>query len=132
MQLIIFFAMIFLHIVDDYYLQGCLSNMKQKSFWEEHHPEDMYKDDFLIALVLHAFSWTFSIHIPIMYLLLKNNYTGKQLMIFATLFIVNVVIHSIVDHFKANKKTINLTTDQLIHIGQIFVSFVTYLWIGII
>jgi hypothetical protein len=31
--------MIFLHIVDDYYLQGILASMKQKEWWHKTAPE---------------------------------------------------------------------------------------------
>ena len=33
--LLILIGMFFLHIVDDYYLQGCLAQMKQQSWWEK-------------------------------------------------------------------------------------------------
>lgn len=32
--------MIFLHIVDDYYLQGILASMKQKEWWHKTAPEN--------------------------------------------------------------------------------------------
>lgn len=35
--------MIFLHIVDDYYLQGILASMKQKEWWHKTAPEKMYR-----------------------------------------------------------------------------------------
>lgn len=35
--LFVVLAMIFCHIVDDYYLQGTLANLKQKSFWEKRY-----------------------------------------------------------------------------------------------
>ena len=39
--------MIFCHIVDDYYLQGKLASMKQKSWWEKNAPDRLYKYDYL-------------------------------------------------------------------------------------
>ena len=30
-------SMLFMHVVDDYYLQGILANLKQRSYWEERH-----------------------------------------------------------------------------------------------
>ena len=32
----ILFLMIFLHIIDDFCLQGIMASMKQKSWWQEH------------------------------------------------------------------------------------------------
>ena len=62
----IFTAMIFLHIIDDYVLQApCLCDLKQKSFWEKNAPQTMYKNDYIIALIMHAFSWSFMIMLPI-------------------------------------------------------------------
>ena len=34
-EIYILFAMIFAHIVDDFYLQGILAKMKQKDWWEK-------------------------------------------------------------------------------------------------
>ena len=41
----ILFVMVFGHIVDDYYLQGILASMKQKSWWKENAPDKMYEKD---------------------------------------------------------------------------------------
>ena len=35
--------MVFLHIVDDYYLQGVLATMKQKDWWIKNAPNKKYK-----------------------------------------------------------------------------------------
>ena len=40
--------------------------------------------------------------------------------------IVNTVIHAIVDDMKANKKKINLITDQNIHFEQILVTWLVW------
>lgn len=45
--MMIFLTMIFLHIVDDYYLQGILAQMKQKKFWKEQAPDVKYKYDYI-------------------------------------------------------------------------------------
>ena len=59
-------AMIFLHIIDDYVLQApCLCDLKQKSFWEKNAPEEQYKKDYIVALIMHAISWSFMIMLPI-------------------------------------------------------------------
>lgn len=65
MKLFILLCMLFLHIVDDYYLQGWLASAKQKSWWEKNSPDKLYKHDYLIALFMHSFSWTFMIMLPL-------------------------------------------------------------------
>jgi len=44
---------------------------------------------------------------------------------FPMLYVINTIIHFIVDDTKANKKRINLIEDQTIHIGQILL---TWIW----
>jgi hypothetical protein len=63
--IVLLIGMLFFHIADDYYLQGFLASAKQKSWWEKNYPNPLYKNDYIIALVEHAFSWTVMIHIPI-------------------------------------------------------------------
>ena len=60
LTVILLLSMIFCHIVDDYYLQGFLASAKQKSWWEKNLPNKLYKNDYIIALFEHAFSWTFT------------------------------------------------------------------------
>ena len=116
-SLFILLLMIFLHIVDDYYLQGILASMKQKSWWEKNAPDPLYKNDYRIALLEHAFSWTFMIMLPIAVCMLIG-YNIPTIYYFA-LFIFNFFCHAFVDNEKANKKTINLIIDQTIHLIQI-------------
>lgn len=116
--LFILLWMIFFHIVDDYYLQGWLASAKQKSYWEKEAPDELYKRDYIWALIMHSFSWAFMIMLPVAYFHQFNIGYG-----FLIIFALNVVIHAFTDHLKANVKVINLWQDQLIHIGQIFVTF---------
>lgn len=112
-NLLILLSMIFLHIVDDYYLQGVLASMKQKDWWKKNAPDEMYKYDYLVALFMHSFSWAFVMMLPLIFV-------GEFII---WVFIGNVVIHFITDHLKANLKEINLIWDQMIHIEQIVVSW---------
>lgn len=116
----ILFSMIFLHIVDDYYLQkGLLAFMKQKSWWrEDKNYKDLYKFDYIVGLIVHSFSWSFMIMLPITFFLGLgfDSITG-------ILFIVNMIIHAVIDDLKANRGKINLIVDQLIHLIQIIVTF---------
>lgn len=119
-KIFIILCMLFLHIVDDYYLQGILAQMKQKSWWEKQTTNPLYKYDYIIALIEHAFSWTFMIFLPIFisyFFGMKFNTIGT-----ISFFCFNWVIHAIVDNLKANELKINLIQDQLIHIGQIIIT----------
>ena len=117
MKLFILFVMIFAHIVDDYYLQGILASLKQKTWWENQKSyKPMYKYDYIVALIMHAFSWSFMISLPILYF-------GFTKWI-AVAIILNTIIHGIVDDLKANKCKINLIMDQSIHIIQIVITWV--------
>ena len=119
MKLFILFVMFFAHIVDDYYLQGILASLKQKTWWEnQKNYKPMYKYDYIVALIMHAFSWSFMISLPILYL-------GFTKWI-AVAIILNTIIHGIVDDFKANKHKINLIVDQSIHIVQIIITWILF------
>lgn len=43
--------------------------------------------------------------------------------LFLVLFILNVIIHGLIDDIKANKGKINLVQDQTIHLIQIFITY---------
>ena len=114
----ILLLMIFLHIVDDYYLQGWLASAKQKQYWEENAPDPLYKQDYIWALIMHSFSWSFMIMLPLA--LMASFNIG---ILFCFIFICNVSIHAITDDLKANKREINLWIDQIIHLCQIIGTF---------
>lgn len=123
--------MILLHILDDFVLQkATLSNLKQREWWErnvgtkEYGMPLMYKNDYKMALVIHALSWSIMIHLP----LFVFDIEWYWLFISVT---GNWCIHFIVDDHKANLKTINLIQDQLIHLTQVCITFLVFyaLWI---
>lgn len=116
----VFLSMIFLHIIDDYVLQPvCLSKLKQKKFWEANAPNELYKNDYKMALLMHGFSWAFMIMLPIAI------YQGFDVGVkFLLAFSSNTILHSVIDDTKANKEKINLITDQFIHLIQIAVTFI--------
>jgi hypothetical protein len=109
--------MIFFHIVDDYYLQGWLASAKQKSYWKENAPDKLYEHDYIWALIMHSFSWSFMIMLPIAYVQ-QFNIDFR----FFLLFVFNIAIHAFTDNAKANWKIINLWQDQFVHMVQIFVT----------
>lgn len=116
--------MIFCHIIDDYYLQGILASMKQRKWWEENYPEKIYKYDYIMALVVHAISWSFMIMLPV-----AAYMRFRPTNFFFVMLAVNSVIHAIVDDLKANKHKINLIVDQSIHLIQIVITAVVMLYL---
>lgn len=114
--------MIFLHIVDDYYLQGILANMKQKQWWQDNAPASLYRYDYIVALIMHSMSWAFMIMLPIA---MRMSFDVNEL--FVGVWIVNAIIHGVVDDLKANKHKINLIQDQSTHIVQIVLTAIIFI-----
>ena len=110
--------MIFMHIVDDYYLQGILAQMKQKGWWQtQEWYKPLYKNDYKMALLIHSMSWSIMILMPSIFIIGINQYLALGT------FILNTMIHFYVDDLKANIGKINLVLDQSIHFLQIFVTW---------
>ena len=123
-KIFIVLMMIFCHIVDDYYLQkGLLNCLKQKSWWREQNGyKDLYKYDYIVGLIVHSFSWAFMIMLPIAFV---NSF--KIGVAFLIIFILNMIIHAVVDDLKANKFKTNLILDQTIHLIQIIITAIVLL-----
>lgn len=123
--ILILLSMIFLHIIDDYKLQGILASMKQRKWWEEQKEyKKLYKHDYIPALIEHSFSWAFMIMLPIAVALQFN--IGW----WVVAYIINMLIHAFVDDLKANKLKINLVIDQTIHIVQIVATWLIFAWVS--
>ena len=124
--ILIFLSMFFAHLIDDYCLQNVLAKLKQKKWWEENCPKDMYKYDYKIALIEHAFANAFCIIIPLIYVFIKyeNNLTSANIVLLPISFFLIFITHIIIDHLKANVNSINLVQDQLYHLVIIF-----FMWI---
>lgn len=126
MKLYLLALMLFLHIINDFCLQGWLANAKQRDWWQEAAPQPLYKNDWVMALAIHSFSWAFTIMLVpfgwMWYLGLALN-PGIQFLLFFSL-LSHTSLHMLVDHFKANTKSINLVQDQLMHFAQ-----VTSIWL---
>lgn len=110
--------MIFCHIVDDYYLQGWLASAKQRQWWKDNAPDKLYRFDYIWALLMHSFSWSFMIMLPIA---ISRGFDVNW--VFGLMLIINMAIHAFVDNLKANVKVINLWVDQSIHMLQIIYTF---------
>lgn len=131
-KILLLLAMIFLHIVDDYYLQGWLASAKQKSYWEQNAPDELYKHDYIMALFMHSFSWAFMIMVvPSVYTLINTTNTNNASLVIALFFLINLCIHMVVDNSKANLKKINLVQDQLCHLVQILVTWGVFVVLSI-
>lgn len=113
--------MIFCHLVDDYILQGWLASAKQKVWWKKNAPKELYKDDYKVALIEHAFMNATMVHIPV-YLFLS-----KDLPVLIVTFLYVLVTHALIDNEKANKLSINLITDQVLHILIILHIYLMYI-----
>ena len=110
-------CMFFMHLVDDYKLQGILAKLKCKNWWiiNSPYPREKYEHDYIIALLEHGFMNSFMVHIPIYLWLCQNEIVlSASVLIFAA-------IHAFIDHLKANCKMTNLIQDQIIHIVLIVI-----------
>ncbi len=124
-RLLVLMAMLYFHIMDDFRHQGILAQMKQKSWWQENAPDNMYKHDYIVALLEHAFSWTVAIHIPLfVYGYLNDSFVSPST--FLITFVFTWLWHAFIDNEKANRDSINLVFDQICHIIQIIVTLSVY------
>lgn len=110
------------HVIDDFVLQPiCLSKLKQKDWWiEECKKKSLkfsdYNADYLMAMWIHAMSWSIMVLLPwMLFHEINDNYLFW-------IFLVNAVVHFIIDDMKANKHLLNLKTDQLLHFSQISIT----------
>lgn len=123
-KIFVLLAMIFLHIIDDYKLQigSTLNYLKQKGWWKEQKEyKNLYKYDYIPALIMHSFSWSFMIMLPIALVLHFD--IGWWIIAYIT----NMIVHACVDDLKANKLKINLVADQIIHIVQIVITWLIFI-----
>lgn len=122
-RLLILFIMIFCHLIDDYKLQGILANMKQRKWWKENADKYLYRNDYKMALIEHAFSWSFTTTLPFLVIAFIQNNSLLAILLIVN-YIINTAIHAFVDDLKANKFKINLVEDQLAHLLQIICTWI--------
>ena len=114
--------MVLLHIIDDFFLQVvCLSKLKQKETWTEYNEKtnNLYKYDYIVALFIHGLSWSIMVHLPLFF------FDISEVLLIISVF-VNAIVHSYIDNIKANKKKINLVTDQFLHFLQILIIYLIF------
>lgn len=129
--ILLLIIMIYCHLIDDYVLQGILAKLKQRNYWvgATGPKYEKYKYDYIVALICHALEWSITISIPILVLFYCNPKIILGIIIIVAI-IVNTIIHSIVDHLKANEFMINLVIDQSIHLLQIVVYWLAIIFLG--
>lgn len=142
-KMFILFLMLLMHYIEDFHLQGCMANLKQKKWWREQMSNNdmhshyilehsIYKNDYKMGLFAHSIENALFVMLPLIIDLLISEFTHHLrntwiLFIPSTLLIL--VSHYLIDNEKANKMKINLIQDQLYHLGIIFLIFISYFWI---
>lgn len=117
--------MLFCHIIDDYKIQSpVLANLKQRGYWQANAPDELYKYDYIMALIMHSLCWSFMVMLPIA---ITMNFNID--VVFVSVFIVNAVLHGIIDDAKANRRLINLIIDQCLHLIQIVVTALVLIYL---
>lgn len=113
--------MVFMHVIADYNLQGILAQLKQISWWKANYPDGDNSNDYVMALFMHSFAWAFLIMLPIVTYMMYLGVFNDTIWVDATccLFALNLMVHMLVDHAKANCKIFNLVVDQVAHLLQI-------------
>lgn len=124
-KLLTLLLMFALHIFADFHLQGLLIDMKQKNWWSKQlmsfkpSEKQKYRNDHFVALLFHSFEWTFIFMLPVFF-------TEASITSILVAFIINMLIHAIVDEMKCNMMLINLIQDQIYHIFQIIITWIVF------
>lgn len=103
-------------------MQGCLASMKVRNWWiiqSGYRTKNRY--DYIAALTAHGISWSFCIMLPIC---IAFKFAIPWWV--RTIFFVNIFLHCYIDDEKANKGTLSLLQDQVIHYVQIFCTWFIY------
>lgn len=120
--LVVLSLMVLGHLLADYPLQGWLAQSKAKAYWE--NSPEKNKKDYIPALICHAAMWGIMIFLPSVCWCGAEHSIGWIWLMLP----INIAIHAIIDDLKANKKAINLWQDQLLHLVQIIVTWLIWLF----
>ena len=133
-KIFIVLLMFLMHYIEDFHVQGCLANLKQKTWWIEECKKrnvnsKKYKDDFKMSLFAHSFENAIFVMLPMTIDLLISEHF-KTLCNVWFLFIPAIMFltssHYLIDDANANKLKINLVQDQLAHIACILLVAILY------
>ena len=107
------------HVLDDFVLQlACLNKLKQKSWWKSQTDNKLYEHDYYAGLIVHSFSWAGWTLVP--WIFFAPTISGGILLI---TFLINGILHMIMDNRKANMMDISLLLDQSFHFSQILITW---------
>ena len=127
-DLIIIVVLMFLcHLLADYSLQGWLATAKAKSYWKDTETPH----DWVMALFCHSMMWGIMIYLPFIFIG-EIDFGGWVEALFWLTLPVNIVLHILIDNLKANKKKIDLITDQCLHFLQITTTWLLYVLLLVI
>ena len=132
-KIFILIVMIFLHIIEDFHLQGILANMKQKIWWEKelikshmYYSEKTwkkYKYDYVISLIVHSLENAIFVTLPIIINDLYYTFTVNKDNKLWIAWLLDIWLigytHYDIDDLKCNRMKINLIIDQLLHFVMI-------------
>ena len=144
-KIFILFLMLLMHYIEDFHLQGCLANLKQKKWWidelcknfdcndkceevrEPYLTTTIYKNDYKMSLFAHSIENALFVMLPLIIDLLISELTTDYLqnawIFFVPAIALICVSHYIIDNLKANEMKINLVQDQILHIIFILIVF---------
>ena len=139
-KIFILFLMLLMHYIEDFHLQGCLANLKQKKWWQEQMSSNdmhshyvlehsIYKNDYKMSLFVHAIENALFVMLPLIVDILISEFTHclwNTWILFIPSTILICVSHYLIDDSKANKMKINLVQDQLYHLCVILLIFLCY------
>ena len=124
----ILLLMILGHLFADYTLQGWLANGKQEIWWREQCADECnmeferrwkkYGNDYKCALLEHGLYWSLVTFLPLFF------WADLTDAVLSAVVVINTAFHAYIDDLKANKLKINLIQDQLLHFGQIIITWV--------
>ena len=135
---LLFILSIFLHVWSDFYKQKWLAQAKCKSWWLEQEEatyidatyklpkiRPLYQKDYWGMLGAHSAHWAFCVMLPVLiYGICNTNNIDFFGFVAIIVFVINIILHSIIDNLKANVKIINLLQDQFFHLIQIILTIV--------
>ena len=139
-KIFILFLMLLMHYIEDFHLQGCLANLKQKKWWEKqisnndmhsHYAleHSIYKNDYKMSLFAHSIENALFVMLPLIIDMLISEFTyclQNTWILFIPSTILICVSHYLIDDSKANEMKINLVQDQLYHLCVILLIFLCY------
>lgn len=139
-KIFILFVILLMHYIEDFHLQGCLANLKQKKWWREqminndihsHYAleHSIYKNDYKMSLFAHSIENALFVMLPLIIDMLISEFTHcmqNTWILFIPSTILICVSHYLIDDSKANKMEINLVQDQLYHLCIILLIFLCH------